>query len=75
LTLAEHGAVVDDPQQLRRWLEAIDELGFGVLSGVPVESPTSRTRRSASARTRTTLSRPRTVAAAPALPVLKRERR
>jgi gamma-butyrobetaine hydroxylase len=38
LPLAEHGAVVDDPQQLRRWLESLDSLGFGVLSGVPVES-------------------------------------
>ena len=26
------------PQQLRRWLESVDGLGFGVLSGVPVES-------------------------------------
>ena len=27
-----------DPQQLRRWLESVDSLGFGVLVGVPVES-------------------------------------
>ena len=38
LPLAEHAAVVDDPQQLRRWLESVDSLGFGLLVGVPVES-------------------------------------
>ena len=38
LPLAEHAAVVGDPQQLRRWLESVDSLGFGVLVGVPVES-------------------------------------
>jgi gamma-butyrobetaine hydroxylase len=38
LPLAEHQAVVDDPQQLRRWLEGVDGLGFGELSGVPVEN-------------------------------------
>ena len=38
LPLAEHAAVVNDPQQLRRWLESVDSLGFGLLSGVPVES-------------------------------------
>jgi gamma-butyrobetaine dioxygenase len=38
LPLADHADVVGDPQQLRRWLESVDDLGFGVLSGVPVES-------------------------------------
>src|SRR4029079_3556302 len=37
LPLAEHAAVVGDPQQLRRWLESVDSLGLGVLVGVPVE--------------------------------------
>ena len=38
LPLAEHTAVVSDPEQLRRWLESVDGLGFGVLVGVPIES-------------------------------------
>ena len=38
LPLAQHDAVVGDLQQLRRWLESVDSLGFGVLSGVPVEN-------------------------------------
>jgi gamma-butyrobetaine hydroxylase len=38
LPLAEHAAVVGDPEQLRRWLESVDALGFGVLVGVPIES-------------------------------------
>jgi gamma-butyrobetaine hydroxylase len=36
LPLADHAAITSDPRQLRRWLRRIDELGFGVLSGVPV---------------------------------------
>jgi gamma-butyrobetaine dioxygenase len=34
----DYRAVVSDPQELRRWLECVDGLGFGVLSGVPLES-------------------------------------
>ncbi len=33
-----HADVVSDPQQLRRWLESVAGLGFGMLAGVPVES-------------------------------------
>jgi gamma-butyrobetaine dioxygenase len=38
LPQADHGAVVGEPQDLRRWLESVASLGFGVLSGVPIES-------------------------------------
>jgi gamma-butyrobetaine dioxygenase len=38
LPLASHADVVSDPQQLRRWRESVAGLGFGILSGVPVES-------------------------------------
>jgi gamma-butyrobetaine hydroxylase len=33
----DYAAVERDPQELRRWLELVDGLGFGVLSGVPLE--------------------------------------
>jgi gamma-butyrobetaine dioxygenase len=36
LPLADHAAIAGDPRQLGRWLRLVDELGFGVLSGVPV---------------------------------------
>jgi gamma-butyrobetaine dioxygenase len=34
----DYAAVVGDPQELRRWLELVDGIGFGILSGVPLES-------------------------------------
>ena len=36
LPLADHAAIAGDPRQLCRWLRRVDELGFGVLSGVPI---------------------------------------
>jgi gamma-butyrobetaine hydroxylase len=36
LPLADYAAIAGDPRQLRRWLERVDELGFGVLSDVPI---------------------------------------
>jgi gamma-butyrobetaine dioxygenase len=36
LPLADHAAIAADSRQLRRWLEQVDRLGFGVLSGVPI---------------------------------------
>ena len=34
----DYAALVSDQQELRRWLELVDGLGFAVLSGVPLEN-------------------------------------
>ena len=36
LPLADYAAIAGDPRQLRRWLGRVDQLGFGVLSDVPM---------------------------------------
>ena len=38
LPRAEHAAITADARELWSWLEAVDRLGFGLLSGVPLES-------------------------------------